>query len=122
VGVVTERRADGELEAQVLEVLWAGGSAATPGEVLDALDGSLAYTTVMTVLTRLWQKGLVARAKSGRAFAYQAQLTREEFFAERMRRTLAASSDHRAVLSRFVDGLSASDTAELRKIMSAPKK
>ena len=119
---MSERRADGELEAQVLEVLWARGSAATPGDVLDALGGPLAYTTVMTVLTRLWQKGVVGRSKSGRAFAYEALLTREEFFAERMRRELAAASDHRAVLSRFVDGLSASDTAELRKILFGPKK
>ena len=119
---MTERRPIGALEAQVLEVLWARSAPATPGEVLQALDGELAYTTVMTVLTRLWQKGQVARSKLGRAFAYEARQTREEFFAERMRLTLAATSDHRAVLSRFVDGLSAKDTAALRSLLGRHKR
>ena len=114
---MTERRPIGALEAQILEVLWARSSPATPGVVLGALDGKLAYTTVMTVLTRLWQKGLVGREKVGRAFAYEARQTREEFFADRMRMTLAATSDHRAVLSRFIDGLSAKDTAALRALL-----
>ena len=115
---MTERRPIGALEAQILEVLWARPSSATPGDVLGALDGKLAYTTVMTVLTRLWQKGLVERSKVGRAFAYAPCQTREEFFAERMRLTLAATSDHRAVLSRFIDGLSAKDTAALRSLLA----
>ena len=119
---MTERRAIGALEAQVLEVLWARGSAATPGDVLEALDGKLAYTTVMTVLTRLWQKGVVERSKAGRAFAYDAKQTRAEFFADRMRQTLASTSDHRAVLSRFVSGLSTKDTAALRSILDDKKR
>ena len=119
---MAERRAVGALEAQVLEVLWARSSPATPGDVLEALDGKLAYTTVMTVLTRLWQKGLVVRSKPGRAFAYEARQTREEFFAERMRLTLAAASDHRAVLSRFIDGLSAKDKTALRSLLDDLKR
>ena len=119
---MTERRPIGALEAQVLEFLWARGDAATPGEVLEAMDGKLAYTTVMTVLTRLWHKGHVSRSKTGRAFAYAARQTREDFFAERMRLTLAAASDHRAVLSRFVEGLSAKDTAALRSALKVVKR
>ena len=119
---MTERRAIGALEAQVLEVLWARSSAATPGDVLEALDGKLAYTTVMTVLTRLWQKDVVTRTRSGRAFAYEPRLAREAFFAERMRQTLASTSDHRAVLSRFIEGLSAKDTKVLRALLDVAKK
>lgn len=118
---MSERRPIGALEAQVLEVLWARSSASTPGDVLQALRGKLAYTTVMTVLTRLWHKDVVTRSKVGRAFAYAPRLSREEFFAERMRLTLSSSSDHRAVLSRFVDGLSAKDTAALRAILGGRK-
>ena len=47
-------------------------AALTPGEVRDALGGDLAYTTVMTVLTRLFEKGLVTRTQQGRAFALRA--------------------------------------------------
>ena len=116
--MTTERRPIGALEAQVLEVLWSRGAPVTPGDVLEALNGKLAYTTVMTVLTRLWQKQVVRRSKSGRAFAYEACQTREEFFADRMRQTLASTSDHRAVLSRFISGLSDKDTAALRSLLA----
>jgi predicted transcriptional regulator len=119
---MAQRRPIGALEAQVLEALWARGAAATPGDVLQALDGKLAYTTVMTVLTRLWQKGHVTRSKVGRAYAYAARQTRDEFFADKMRLTLASSSDHRAVLSRFVGGLSARDVAALRSLLKDVKK
>lgn len=116
------RRPIGALEAQVLEALWARDAASTPGDVLQAFDGKLAYTTVMTVLTRLWHKGHVTRSKVGRAFAYAPRQTRDEFFADRMRRTLASTSDHRAVLSRFVDGLSAKDVSALRTLLKDVKK
>ena len=36
----------------------ASAAGATPREVKDALAGDLAYTTVMTILARLWRKGL----------------------------------------------------------------
>lgn len=48
-------------------------------ELQRALDDSLAYTTVMTTLDRLYRKGLLERRKSGRAFLYRARFTREEF-------------------------------------------
>ena len=59
------RRAYGALETDVLGVLWDDDSSLTPGEVRDALGGDLAYTTVMTVLTRLFEKGLVTRTQQG---------------------------------------------------------
>jgi predicted transcriptional regulator len=62
----------GPLEMQVLGLLRTG-EAQGVSEVHDALsaDGhELAYTTVMTVLTRLHEKGLLTRTKVGRRFAY----------------------------------------------------
>src|SRR5215210_5001798 len=47
------RRHRGGLEHEVIAVLAAAGEAMTPGQVRDALGAGLAYTTVMTVLTRL---------------------------------------------------------------------
>ena len=60
------RRAAGELEAAVLAVLQAAGSALSPGDVRDRLGGDLAYTTVVTILSRLHDKGS-AGAPQGRA-------------------------------------------------------
>ena len=53
-----------------------GRGRASVTEVADQLTAQkrpLAYTTVMTVLTRLWQKGYLARKQEGRAFLYEAR-------------------------------------------------
>ena len=56
----------GELEAEVLGVVWEMKQA-TVQEVKDALEPrrSLAYTTVMTVMSRLAEKGILERRKEG---------------------------------------------------------
>jgi predicted transcriptional regulator len=53
----------------VLEVLSKRGPS-TVREVNDALRGKLAYTTVMTVLGRLYDKGLVGREQHGKGYVY----------------------------------------------------
>ena len=47
-------------------------------------NGTPAYTTVMTVLSRLAEKGLLIRRKEGRTFEYSPRLKRSEFIAERI--------------------------------------
>ena len=62
----------GELEAAIMNVVWQKGEA-TVQEVRGALEPerSPAYTTVMTVMSRLATKGLLERHKSGRAYVYR---------------------------------------------------
>jgi predicted transcriptional regulator len=103
------RRQRGGLENEVLAVLAADGGAMTPGQVREALGDQRAYTTVMTVLARLSNKGLVTRRRTGRTFAYQAVLDEDEITARQMQRLLDTRGDHAAVLSRFVGTLSADD-------------
>ena len=55
------RRGQGELEVQVLSALREAEGPATAGWVQDRLGGDLAYTTVITILTRLLAKGAVTR-------------------------------------------------------------
>ena len=109
-----DRRPMGALEAEVLEVLWREDRAVTPGEVNDFLGTGLAYTTVMTILVRLWRKGLVERSKAGRAFAYRAVVSEPDLGAARMRSVLEATADRRLTMSRFVDQLSAKELEALR--------
>jgi predicted transcriptional regulator len=53
------KRSTGELERAVMDVLWDQGGWLTPGEVHQRLgDPVLAYTTVMTILVRLWRNGV----------------------------------------------------------------
>ncbi len=114
---MTQRRPLGSLESAILEVLWASDRPLTPAEVLDELDDDLAYTTVMTVLGRLWKKGLAHRVKAGRAYKYTAAVTEADFSANRMMAALATSSDAEATMSHFVDGLDAEQQRQLRKLL-----
>src|SRR3546814_9252590 len=89
------RRAMGELEAQALAVLWEVDAWMTPREVLEKLPPQppVVYSTVMTILRRLWKKGVLERRKQGKAFAYHPVQGREERTAERMVALLAAAHD-----------------------------
>ncbi len=76
----------GELEREIMEVLWVRGSGSVR-DVLEALnarrtgDHPLAYTTVMTVMARLAEKGLLRRKLMGKAHAYDVAESREAFLA-----------------------------------------
>jgi predicted transcriptional regulator len=116
----TPRRAAGELEAAALAVLQASSSPLTPGEVLDQLGGGLAYTTVVTILSRLHAKGVLTRLRSGRAYSYAPVADEPGLAARRMRGVLDAEADRQAVLARFVSGLSPEDEDLLRRVLADP--
>ena len=110
-------RESGGLESEVLATLWALGEPATPAAVRQAMDTSLAYTTIMTILVRLWQKGLVEREKVGRAYSYVPCVSDAHLTAERMHVQLETSSDKRAALAEFVGSLSQSEERLLRQLI-----
>lgn len=104
--VVAGRRL-GAVEAEVLEQLWRAERPLGVREVLARLSGrQRAYTTVMTMLTRLVEKGLVRRLAAGRSFVYEPAGSREELAASAIRDVLRAASDPQAVLARFVEQIS----------------
>jgi predicted transcriptional regulator len=111
------RRAAGELEAAVLAVLQDAGSPLSPGEVRERIGGSLAYTTVVTILSRLHTKGVLERHKAGRAFLYTPVADPPGLAARRMARVLDSEDDREAVLARFVSGLSDRDEELLRQML-----
>jgi BlaI family penicillinase repressor len=83
-------------ELEALKVLWARGGA-TVREVYEALrpaDGDLAYTTVLSLLQTMEQKGLVMHRPAGKAYVYSARVRRDRVF-----RGLAAG-----FLDRVFDG------------------
>jgi predicted transcriptional regulator len=112
-----ERRAHGDLKQEVLAALFASDTPMTPGQVRDAIGADLAYTTVMTVLARLCEQGLVARRRAGRAFAYTAVVDRAEVTARQMHRLLETGDDRVAVLSRFLGVLSDDDERALIELI-----
>ncbi|WP_405621016.1 BlaI/MecI/CopY family transcriptional regulator [Streptomyces sp. NBC_01508] len=115
------RRGQGELEAQVLAVLRQAPGPVNAGWVLDRLGGDLAYTTVMTILTRLQAKRAVTRERVGRFFEWCATSDEAGLAALRMRRVLDAESDREAVLARFVTTLSPDDERLLRDLLGLPE-
>lgn len=118
------RRPMGELEAAVMDLLWDRGGWATAGDVHQGLANDtdsrqLAYTTVLTVLSRLWQKERLERRRDGRAHVYRPVNSREEDMATRMGELLAGARDRPLALSHFVGELSEDDRAELQRMLAS---
>jgi predicted transcriptional regulator len=68
-----------EAELRVMEVIWAKGSATVNQVVSEVRDQQiLAYTTVMTCLRILEEKGYVRHTKEGRAFVYHPVIAKVE--------------------------------------------
>jgi predicted transcriptional regulator len=120
---VSPRRGPGELSAMVLDVLRQADRALTAGEVrsrlADAGVGPLAYSTVVTILSRLHAQAAADRIRVGRAYAYQEVTDPAERAALRMRRVLDAEDDRAGVLARFVGDLDARDELVVRELLGA---
>ncbi len=102
-----QRRGMGQLEAEVMSILWDTDDWLTPRDVLARLtsDPPVVYSTVMTILRRLWKKGVVDRRTVGKAFAYHPMKGEGEQTAERMAGILEAAEDPEAALVHFLAGL-----------------
>ena len=74
----------------MLAVLQAAGRPLPPGEVRDRVGGGLAYTTVVTILSRLHAKGILQRRKAGRAYVYAPVADEPGLAARRMARCWTA--------------------------------
>ncbi|MFF7356498.1 MULTISPECIES: BlaI/MecI/CopY family transcriptional regulator [Streptomyces] len=117
-----ERRPAGELEASVMAALWAAGAPRTPGEVQRSLGTDLARTTVTTILTRLYDKGVVERHRQGRGYAYVPVRDVQDaqgLTARRMHSELDRDDDRQTVLARFVAQLSPDDERILRDLLES---
>jgi predicted transcriptional regulator len=113
----TARRAPGTLEAEVLSVLWSSAEPLSPADVQARLENELAYTTVVTILTRLHDKGVATREKHGRSFRYDAVDDEAGLAARKMTKVLDGEPNRGSVLARFVTQLSESDEAVLRDLL-----
>jgi predicted transcriptional regulator len=100
-----------------MAALHQAGRAMTPGEVQQRLGGDLAYTTVVTILSRLNAEGVLVRRKAGRAYTYAPVADEPGLAARRMRQVMEGEPDPEAVLARFVDTLSDRDERVLRELL-----
>ncbi|MFG3009416.1 BlaI/MecI/CopY family transcriptional regulator [Streptomyces cinerochromogenes] len=114
------RRGQGELEGQVLGALREADGPVTAAWVQQRLGGDLAYTTVVTILTRLLAKDVVARERHGRSFVWTPTADVARLAALRMRRLLDGERDREAVLASFVTALPPGDEQVLRALLDIP--
>lgn len=110
----------GELELTVMRVVWERGRV-TVRDVLEALEPTrpLAYTTVMTVMSRLAEKGLLHTEKQGKTYFYRATFTEQELEVQavgRMVQSLIADFGGEVAISQFVEKLSAVDPDKLARL------
>lgn len=115
-------RPRGALEREVLACLAAAGRPLSPGEVRADLGDQLAYTTVMTTLSRLYAKGALSRQPAGRGYAYELaggpDAAQASMTAHRMLQLLEAGGDRAGVLSRFVADLRPEDEELLSGLLA----
>jgi predicted transcriptional regulator len=106
-------RARGALEHEVLACLAAAARPLTPAQVQAELGGDLAYTTVMTTLSRLHAKRAIERSPAGRAYEYSLvggpEGAQSNMTAHQMLKLLDEETDRAGVLTRFVAELGPED-------------
>lgn len=116
----------GELERAVMDAVWkAGTEGRTPLSVRAvhdelSLSRDLAYTTVMTVMGRLADGGLLTQERSGRAYLYAAADSLEELTATTMRDQLSgmAAPGRRTALLHFLGDATADEIADLKAALA----
>ncbi|HHL39234.1 MAG TPA: BlaI/MecI/CopY family transcriptional regulator [Deltaproteobacteria bacterium] len=124
-GKVRGLRPLGELEFEIMKVLWERGEA-TGREVWTAVKASrkAALTTVLTVIERLSNKGLVEKVRTGGPFVYRPLLTGEEFTrkasAGMLRDYMEVSSA--SLIASFLDALSETDPEGMERLAELIRK
>jgi predicted transcriptional regulator len=109
----------GDLERGVMTIVWNHGEISVR-DACEQLGSTVAYTTVMTTMDRLFKKRLLGRRKVGRAFLYHAAATRQEIegavAGELMQSLLEGREEPLPVLSSLVDAVSERDRALLDEL------
>ena len=107
-------------ELDVMAVLWRRGSG-TVAEVRDALSEEFAYTTVLTVLRTLEEKGYVEHANEGKAHRYHPLVGQEAAGKSALARVLDKifEGSEELLLTQLVSdrGLSEKKLRQLRKLL-----
>jgi predicted transcriptional regulator len=111
-----------DAELRLMQVVWNRGSA-TVSDVVEALAGDveLAYSTVLTTMRILEDKGYLKHTKEGRAFVYHPLVGREEAKRSAVRQLLArffGDSSEQLVLNLLDEELTAAELKRIRKMIA----
>jgi predicted transcriptional regulator len=117
-------RAFGELEAAIMDQVWAAGRPVLVREIHDGLrpEREPAYNTVLTVVEILYRKGWLARDKDGRAYRYRPTASREDYTAGLMGEVFDTSTDRLATLRLFMERIGPAEADELRAMLDQARR
>ena len=113
-----------DLEAAVMEEMWRVDEAPVRA-VMEALnaraDKERKYTTIMTIMARLYRKGLLTRRRESKTDIYAAAMTREEYQEARAREEVGALIEQYGDLAlvqftRQMHGLDSKRREQLRRL------
>lgn len=108
----------GDLERRVMDILWATMDRdVMVREVADQFPDH-AYTTIMTVMSRLAAKGFLVETKIGRNNSFRARAPREDYVTSLIMEALSSAPDRHAVLARFAEELPPGDAHFFRKFLA----
>lgn len=111
-----DRMGLGTLEREVMDVFWADVTTDYSVREVAQRFPDHAYTTIMTVLSRLTHKGFLVETRVGRANRFSATASREDYVTSLLLDALSSASDRRAVLARFAESMPAADRNFLRRL------
>ena len=106
----------GDLEREVMEVFWADPSQILTVREVGTHFPNHAYTTIMTVLSRLSSKGFLVEEKVGRLNSFRATALREDYITSLILEALSGTDDRQAVLARFAQTMPPSDRRYFSKM------
>lgn len=105
-----------ELEAAIMDVVWTRKlTSFCVTDVLQVLERKrvIAYTTVMTTLSRLYDKGLLVRERDGKRYVYSPRISRQQFLESTAREVLDGSVDEPTALALLAEKVSEASAEEL---------
>lgn len=110
----------GELEATIMDRMWQADAPRSVRDILAELQAEreIAYTTVMTVMERLFRKGLLSRVAVGRAHHYSPSQSRADYTAGLMAEALSHSTNKAETLVHFAERVTAREAKQLAKALA----
>lgn len=95
----------GSLQTKIMDIIWKSGHPLKPAEVLEQLGDGYAYTTVMTILKRLFERKILNRRLEGKVYLYSPVSCRKEFVETNLKDIFGdlVNSYGKAAIANFVD-------------------
>lgn len=108
-----------DLEAAIMDVVWSREfDTFAVSDVLTVLEKKreIAYTTVMTTVARLFDKGVLSRKREGKKYVYSPKYSREEFLESTAREVLNCAATGHGALAMLADKVSEASRSELDEL------